>query len=172
MLTLGKARYLSFFLKLILFGSLSNNLWGSDILLFLELEFLEKGIHFCIILLIEYVLLLYTVLVISFARYKKYMICLISFSKLSDVLPIFTCARTIGNFSSIYLGVSILKLEWSENLYLYFCCGNILLLRTLSLSSKNITYVFKNIFFLLFFLCIFFGFTCFLKFEISTNKSL
>ena len=42
-------------------------------------------------------LLLYTFLVISFARYKEYMICLISFSKFSDVLPGFTCARAIGN---------------------------------------------------------------------------
>ena len=123
-----------------------------------RIRILRKRYSFLYYTFIEYVLLLYTVLVISFARYKKYMICLISFSKLSDVLPVFTCARAIGNLSSICLGVSILKLEWSENLYLYFCCGNILLskaLRTLSLSSKNITYVFKNIFFLLFFLCIF-----------------
>ena len=37
------------------------------------------------------------------------MICLISFSKFSDVLPAFTCARAIGNFQSICLGVSILS---------------------------------------------------------------
>ena len=35
------------------------------------------------------------------------MICLISFGKFSDVLPAFTCARTIGNLESICLGVNI-----------------------------------------------------------------
>ena len=34
---------------------------------------------------------------ISFARYKECMICLISFSKFSDVLPAFTCVRAIGS---------------------------------------------------------------------------
>ena len=43
-----------------------------------------------------------------FARYKKYMICLISISKFSDVLSVFNCARAIGNISRIYLGVNIL----------------------------------------------------------------
>ena len=33
-----------------------------------------------------------------FPRYRGYMICLISFSEFSDVLPAFTCARVIGNF--------------------------------------------------------------------------
>ena len=42
-------------------------------------------------------MLLHTFLVISFDRYKEYMICLISFSKFSDVLPVFTRARAIGN---------------------------------------------------------------------------
>ena len=36
-------------------------------------------------------------LVISFGRYKKYMICLISFNKFSDALPAFNCGRVIGN---------------------------------------------------------------------------
>ena len=35
------------------------------------------------------------------------MICLVSFSKFSDVLPIFTCARAMDNLSSICLGVNI-----------------------------------------------------------------
>ena len=35
------------------------------------------------------------------------MICLISFSKFSDVLHAFTCARAIGNLRSICLGVDI-----------------------------------------------------------------
>ena len=42
-------------------------------------------------------MLLYTLLVASFAQYKEYMICLISFSKSSDVLAAFTCASAIGN---------------------------------------------------------------------------
>ena len=33
----------------------------------------------------------YILLVISFTQYKKYMICLTSFSKLSDALPGYTC---------------------------------------------------------------------------------
>ena len=37
------------------------------------------------------------------------MICLISFSKFSDVLPAFTCASAIGNLGSICLGVNILR---------------------------------------------------------------
>ena len=42
-------------------------------------------------------MLLYTFLVISFAGYKEYMICLISFSKFPDELPAFTCRKAIGN---------------------------------------------------------------------------
>ena len=53
--------------------------------------------------------MLYILLVISFARYKKYMICLISFSKFSDVLAAFASARAIGNLWSICLGVNILS---------------------------------------------------------------
>ena len=56
---------------------------------------------------------LYTFLVISFARYKEPMICLISFNKFPDVLPAFSCYRTyflhIGNLLSICLGVKILR---------------------------------------------------------------
>ena len=53
-------------------------------------------------------MLLYTFLIIYFAQYKEYIICLILFSKFSDVLPVFTCARAIGSFWSICLGVNIL----------------------------------------------------------------
>ena len=35
------------------------------------------------------------------------MICLISFSKFSDVLPAITCASAIGNFWRICFGVNI-----------------------------------------------------------------
>ena len=38
------------------------------------------------------------------------MICLISFSKFSDVLPGFSCARSISNLLSIYLGANISNL--------------------------------------------------------------
>ena len=38
------------------------------------------------------------------------MICLISFSTFLDVLPTFTCARAIGNFSIICLEINILRL--------------------------------------------------------------
>ena len=44
---------------------------------------------------------------ISFSQYKKNMICLILFSKFSDVLPAFTSARAIGNLWSICLGLDI-----------------------------------------------------------------
>ena len=46
-------------------------------------------------------MLLYTFLVISFDRYKEYAICLISFNKLSELLPAFICVRAIGNLLSI-----------------------------------------------------------------------
>ena len=59
--------------------------------------------------------MLYTFSVISFPRYQEYMTCLISFSQFSYVLPAFTCARAIGNLSSICLGVDILT-------PLPFCC--------------------------------------------------
>ena len=52
-------------------------------------------------------ILLHTFLVTFFARYKEYMICLISFTKFSDVIPAFTCARAIGNLGIICLGVNI-----------------------------------------------------------------
>ena len=57
----------------------------------------------------EFITLLFTFLVISFSQYKKSMVCLISFSKFSDVLPAFTCTRAIGNVWSICLGVNILS---------------------------------------------------------------
>ena len=42
------------------------------------------------------------------------MICLISFSKFSDVFHAFTCASAIGNLSEICLGVNVL-------IFLLFC---------------------------------------------------
>ena len=52
-------------------------------------------------------MLLYNFSVISFAEYKEYTICLVIFSKFSDVLPAFTCASAIGNVWRICLLVNI-----------------------------------------------------------------
>ena len=49
---------------------------------------------------------LYTFLVISLARHKQYIICRISFSKFTDMLPVFTCASAIGILWNICLGVN------------------------------------------------------------------
>ena len=87
---------------------LSISLWGSDVLLFPELINIVSILFYNII---EFIILLYTFPVIFFARYKKYITCLISFSKFPDVLPTITCARTIGNLGSICLGLSIFRLE-------------------------------------------------------------
>ena len=50
---------------------------------------------------IKFIMLLHTFLVISFAQYKEYIICLILFSKFPNVLPAFTSARTVANLWSI-----------------------------------------------------------------------
>ena len=88
---------------------LSNSLCQSDVLLFSE-----------------FIILLYTFLVISFDWYKEYMICLISLSKFSDVLPVFTCLKAIGNLWMMCLEVNILRLEWSEKPVPSIFIGNIL----------------------------------------------
>ena len=44
-----------------------------------------------------------------FLLHKEYMIWQISFSKFSDVVPAFTCARAIGNLWNICLRVNILS---------------------------------------------------------------
>ena len=49
---------------------------------------------------IEFILLLYTFLVISFTRYKEYIILRISLSKYLEVLPAFTFARASVNFEA------------------------------------------------------------------------
>ena len=46
---------------------------------------------------IEFIILLYTFLVNSFALYKEYIIWCISFSKFLDGSAAFTCARANGN---------------------------------------------------------------------------
>ena len=69
----------------------------------------EYSVHFLYYTFIEFIILLYAFLVISFALYKEYMICLISFNKFLEVLPAFASAKAIGNLWSIYLGVKTLR---------------------------------------------------------------
>ena len=83
MLSFDKTTYLSFLFKFILSKRLSNGLLGSDVLLFPEFINVVSILFYNFI---EFIILLYTFLVISFARYRKYIICLLSFSKFSDVL--------------------------------------------------------------------------------------
>ena len=92
--------------KSILSEMLSNMLLGSDVLLFSEFINIVSILFYNFIELI----LLYTFLVIYFARYKEYITCLTSFLMFSDVLSAFICARVIGNLWSICLGVNILVL--------------------------------------------------------------
>ena len=127
MLRFDKATYLSLLFKFILSERLSNSLWGADVLLFSEFI---KIVSILFYNSIEFVILLYAFLVISFARYKECIICLISFSKFSDVLPAFTCVSAIGNLWSISL--------W-DNMFNPFPCfsfiGNIPLLKALRVNS-------------------------------------
>ena len=103
------------FFKFILSKSLSNSLWGSDFLLFSEFINIVSILFYNFI---EFIILLYTFLVISFVQYRKYINWLISFSKFSDVLPAFNWASAIGNHWSICLGVNILWLFPYFALYL------------------------------------------------------
>ena len=108
-----KATTLSFTFKFVFSKRFSNSLWGSSILSFSEFISIASLLFYNFI---EFIMLLNTLLVIAFAQYKEYKICLISFSKFSDVLPAFTCASAIGNIWSICLGVNIL----SPSLYFVF----------------------------------------------------
>ena len=83
-----------FLLKSILTVKLSNNLGRSDVLLFSEFTNIVS-IFVLYFNYIEFNMLLYAFLVISFSRCKKYMTCLISFSKFSNVSLAFTCAGAI-----------------------------------------------------------------------------
>ena len=95
MLRFDETTDLSFFFRTILSARLSNSLRGSDVPLFLEFINIVSILFYTFI---EFIILLYTFLVISFAQYKECIICLISFSKFSDALPAFTYASAIGNF--------------------------------------------------------------------------
>ena len=58
---------------------------------------------------IEFIILLYTFFVTSFARFKDYMSCLILLSNFSDSFPAFTWASAISNRSTTCLELSILS---------------------------------------------------------------
>ena len=59
------------------------------------------------------------------------MICLISLSKFSEVLPAFTFGRAIGNLSIICLGVNVL------NIFLFVVfIGNIPLFKALRINFR------------------------------------
>ena len=127
MLRFDEAIYLSFLLKSILSARLSDSLQGSDVLLLLEFI----NIAFIFVLYLYWVHLLYTFLVISLTRYKEYMICLISLSKFSEVLPAFNCGRAIGNLSVICLGVNTL------NIFLFIAfIGNFPLFKALRINFR------------------------------------
>ena len=94
MLRFDRATYLSLLFKCIFSEKLSNSLLGSDALLFLEFI---NTVSILFYNFVELIVLLHTFLVISFAQYKEYIICMISFSIFSDVFPAFTCESTIDN---------------------------------------------------------------------------
>ena len=64
MLGFDKATYLSHLFKFVLLVTLSNNLWRSDVSLFLEFINILSILFYNFI---EFIILLYTFLVISFA---------------------------------------------------------------------------------------------------------
>ena len=94
MIRFDKETYLSILFRFILSETLSNSLWESDVLLFLEFVNIVSILCYNFI---EFIMLLYTILLISFVRYEEYMILQISFNKFSDALLAFTCARAIAN---------------------------------------------------------------------------
>ena len=157
-------QYICFLLKSILSVRLSNSLWGLDILLFLEFIYI---VSIFLYTFIEFTILLYTFSVISFAQYKKYMICLIFFRKFSDVLPAFSCVGAIGNLWISYLEFIILRLEWSKKPVPPIFIGNILPSKawwTLPLSSERLYKFLRKSSFCCFF-SEYLGFTCFQKFK-------
>ena len=82
---------------------------------------------------------IYTFFIISFAQYREYIICLVSFSRSSDVLPAFIYENDIGKFWSICLGVDIfsrvVKSKGHPFPYIAFI-GNIPLLKALWVNSR------------------------------------
>ena len=141
MVGFDKAIYLFLLLKSISSVKLTNGLWGSDVLLLLEFT---NIVYIFVLYLywIQYIVIY--LLVISFARCKKYLIFLITLGKFLNVVPVFSCPRAIGYLWNRFLGVNILRLEWFETLseksVPSVSVGNILFSkasRTLSLPSQN-----------------------------------
>ena len=129
MLRFDKTRYLRLLFNIIYSVRLSDSQWRSDVLLFLEF----------INIVFLFVLYLYWIHYIfiyffrnSFCSIKRYMICPISFNKISNVLPPFTCAKAIGSLWGVCLGLSMFNL---------FPCvtfiENIPLLRAISYSRLS-----------------------------------
>ena len=63
----------------------------------------------------------YYYILFSFAWYREYIICLISFSKFSDVLHAFTCTSPIGNFWKLW-SVTLASQPKFKGRLLPFCC--------------------------------------------------
>ena len=120
MIKFCRAIYSSLLFKFILSERLSNSLWISNILLFLEFI---NTVSIVLYNFIELIILLYKFLVISFDRYKEYFIWSISFSKFSGVLLTFPYAKAIDNPWSICLWVNILRrVAKFKGCPLYFYC--------------------------------------------------
>ena len=69
MLRFYRATYLSILFKFNFSERLSNSLWGSDVLLFLEFINIVSILFYNFI---EFIVVLYTFLLISFARYNEF----------------------------------------------------------------------------------------------------
>ena len=107
------AKILWILFKSILSEKMSTSLWGSDVLLFSEFINIVSILFY---MFIEFILLLYTFLVISFARYRFHLADFQMYYLLLLAQFVFTCA--IGSIWSIYLGVNNLSLLPRFALYL------------------------------------------------------
>ena len=99
MLRFDKARCLSLLFKFffVFFGRLGNYKYSEFINIH---KFKSEFLNIVFILyynFIEFIIPLYTFLVICFTQYKEYMISQISFINFLGALPFSTCARTIRN---------------------------------------------------------------------------
>ena len=129
MLRFDKTRYLRLLFNIIYSVRLSDSLWRSDVLLFLEFI----NIVFLFVLYLYWIHYIFIYFFRNpFCSIKRYMICLISFNKISNVLPPFTCAKAIGSLWGVSLGFSMFNL---------FPCvtfiENIPLLRAISYSRLS-----------------------------------
>ena len=102
---------MSFLFKIILSLKSSNSLWGADALLFLEflnivfVSVLQLYWNHCVVIYFfsNFIFSIQIIFYLIFC-YKN-----ILFSKFSDVLHAFDCARAIGNLWNICLEVNILS---------------------------------------------------------------